>query len=55
MNFGNKFGAWVFFHTAFLQYWEFQENLGQTVAELPLSQLPNPLPPINAVRKQKKN
>ena len=35
-NFGSIFGARVSFHTAILQSWEFQENLGRTVVVLPL-------------------
>jgi len=36
MTFSCKFGAWVSFHTAILQSWKFQQNLGQTVVALPL-------------------
>jgi len=36
MNFDSKFGAWVSFHTASLQSWKIQENLGRTVVVLPL-------------------
>jgi len=36
MNFGGKFVAWVFFHTAISQSRKFQENLRRTVVVLPL-------------------
>jgi len=35
IKFGRKFGAWVSFHTATLQSWKYQDNLGRTVAVLP--------------------
>jgi len=35
VNFGSKFEAWVSFHTAILQSWKFQENLGRIVVVLP--------------------
>jgi len=35
MNSGSKFGSQVSFHTAILQSWKFQENLGRTVVVLP--------------------
>jgi len=36
INFGCKFGDWVSFHTAILQFWKSQENLGRAVVEFPL-------------------
>jgi len=31
---GSELGAWVSFHSAILQSWKFQENLGRTVVAL---------------------